>query len=540
MARKLVTATFQCGWVEDPVPGADAVSYDIDISPDAWCLNADGSTPFTSTSGRDWPAVRFYRTIGNTREDVTTRLTELNLQTYCECDGVSVPLSPGFIAGTYILRPANASVGYKSVRVALTGKDASGNTIQLAAKNCSISQAGVQGDPGPFTPPPMQWADYTTGFRFTDGTEGTAKHVVLHGFAANGRAMCYCCKKSHNKVPNNAANTTGTEPGTTPGSEYWQTVDGGPFHLLATDVLLAVNAFINFLSGNAIRLYDATGANIVGEIMGGSGILAWLGGSSSNPMWAVDVQGMQTLGGRSGQRIELDPSEREMRIFDSSGNLCGVHSGRSIGSNPVPGSGTNTTSEANIASATKTKSGHAEVGNYSQATTYTAGEMTVSIPAGGTTEITVPKMHYEMRTIPGSSSVPAAAKVYLEPRVKVYNGTTLVNTFTLEGVSHTGGGSKTVDCPSRTFYQSGAITKIVLEMMCDVVNTAGLSGEFKWDPANPGDKLKAAFKIKRYRCEFGSDGMVVSYDNSNYFYLRHDGTKLVGKFVSNGNTIFST
>lgn len=514
--------------------GAPAVSYDIDISPDAWCLDADGNVPFANFE--EYPELRIFRTEGSVRTEVTDLLADSTLTCVMLGDGESLIWAKiGGNGSPWRLRVAKNGIGYKTFRVILYA-----DGVELAAKNCSISQAGVQGDPGPFTPPPMQWADYTTGFRFTDGTEGTAKHVVLHGFAANGRAMCYCCKKSHNKVPNNAANTTGTEPGTTPGSEYWQTVDGGPFHLLATDVLLAVNAFINFLSGNAIRLYDATGANIVGEIMGGSGILAWLGGSSSNPMWAVDVQGMQTLGGRSGQRIELDPSEREMRIFDSSGNLCGVHSGRSIGSNPVPGSGTNSTSEANIASATKTKSGHAEVGNYSQATTYTAGEMTVSIPAGGTTEITVPKMHYEMRTIPGSSSVPAAAKVYLEPRVKVYNGTTLVNTFTLEGVSHTGGGSKTVDCPSRTFYQSGAITKIVLEMMCDVVNTAGLSGEFKWDPANPGDKLKAAFKIKRYRCEFGSDGMVVSYDNSNYFYLRHDGTKLVGKFVSNGNTIFST
>lgn len=533
------TSVFQCGWVEEPIPGppgADAVVYEVQVTPDAWCLNADGTAPFTAA---EYPALSLVRIEGATRTDITSdvlnSIVKRNLVRVI-ADGENVTAFA--LAGQRVNPAASDGRGYKSLRVEFLDSVVSKNVV--ASKSCSISQAGVQGATGPFTPPPMQWKDYTTGFKFTDGTDGTPRYVVIHGFAANGKVMAYACKKSHNKIPNNASGTTGTEPGTTPGNEYWDETPG-PFTLLSTEVILAVNAFINFLSGNAIRLYDASGANVVGEIMGGSGILAWLGGSQGNPLWAVDVQGMQTLGGRSGQRIELDPSEKAMRIFDSSGNLCGMHSGRSIGSDPVPGSGTNTISEASIASVTKTKSGHTETGNHSQATSYTAAEMGVSIPTGGTTEITVPKMHCEMRTVPGSQvSVPASARCYMEPRVKVYNGTTLVNTFALEGVSHTGGGSKTVDCPARTFYQSGAITRVVLEMMCDVVNTAGLPGEFKWVPATPSDKLRAAFKIKRYRCEFGSDGMVISFDNNNYFYIRHDGSKLVGKFVSEGTTIFTT
>lgn len=507
--------------------GAPAVSYDIDISPDAWCLDADGSIPFTSNL--DWPAVRFYRTIGNTREDITTRLAELNLQSSCECDGSSVPLFPGSVAGTYMIRPVNASVGYKSVRVALTRKDASGHAIQLAAKNCSISQAGVQGDVGPGTPPPMLWTDYVTGFRFTDGTDGTLRYVVIHGFAANGRAMCYVCKKTHYKIPT-------YEPGTEAGDEYWEAAQGGPFTLLSTEVLLAVNAFINFLSGNAIKLYDRANA-LKGEFLGGGNIIdgnnlmGWLGGSQAAPNWAVSDLGKMFVGGISGQRIELDPQNKSMFVYDSSGNLVATHSGRIISlSDAVPPASDGLTAEVQLSSKSYslTPSGSEA---YQHQKTETLFALTTPSGTNGGLQIALPAMQI------GGYVSGANGKVTARLVLECMKGSTVSRTVPL--ASAVFNGSSTTNSQSvaaRTVTLTLDTTSVRLVLIA-YANATGGVGTVSFSSTG---KMTSKFVAKWYRCEYGANGWVISYDSENYEYCLLIANKLRRKIVCNGKTILTS
>ncbi|MDE6009839.1 MAG: hypothetical protein K2F87_00135 [Muribaculaceae bacterium] len=522
MGRAIASATFQCGWVVEPEKGDPGVN--VVVSPNV----------IVATNGKlDNETVYVDLYVGEER----VAPDSVGMLTSAKAD-VEHGLVWDFINSSSV---SPQRFGYRLNAVSLKKEFTASSKVTYNGKEYPFELpfrivndgVGIPGPAGPFTDPPHEWDDHPWNQLFYDGSGGSSRTAVYHGVQKDTNLKyVYFCKKTH-------AKSADTEPGTDGGEEYWGRAQG-PYHVVATDILLAMNAVIKFLSGQAIRLYDDRGTSVTGEIMGGNGILAWLGGTASNPMWAVDAQGLQTLGGRTGQRIELSPAEKAMRIFDASGNICGVHSGRSIGANPVPSVGSNTSSEQSLTSGTKQQSGHVEMGTDQYASTYPVATLDgLAIPVGGLTSVTVPKVYYEMRTV--GSSIPDAARVTLQPLVEVYNGTQLVNTFDMEGISHSGAGTKTLTYPSRTFYvEDKAVTKVVLKVKCDVINTAALSGEFKWSPSASTEKLNVSFKIKRYRCEFGSDGMVISFDNNNYFYLRHDGSKLVGKFVSNGTTVFSS
>ena len=505
----------------EPEPG---VSYDIDISPDAWCLDADGNVPFANFE--EYPELRIFRTEGSVRTEVTDLLADSTLTCVMLGDGESLIWAKiGGNGSPWRLRVAKNGIGYKTFRVILYA-----DGVELAAKNCSISQAGAQGDVGPGTPPPMLWTDYITGFRFTDGTDGTLRYVVIHGFAANGRAMCYVCKKTHYKIPT-------YEPGTEAGDEYWEAAQGGPFTLLSTEVLLAVNAFINFLSGNAIKLYDRANA-LKGEFLGGGNIIdgnnlmGWLGGSQAAPNWAVSDLGKMFVGGISGQRIELDPQNKSMFVYDSSGNLVATHSGRIISlSDAVPPASDGLTAEVQLSSKSYslTPSGSEA---YQHQKTETLFTLTTPSGTNGGLQIELPAMQ-----IGGYVSGATTGKVTARLVLECMKGSTVSRTVPL--ASAVFNGSSTTNSQSvaaRTVTLTLDTTSVRLVLIAYANATGGI-GTVSFSSTG---KMTSKFVAKWYRCEYGANGWVISYDSENYEYCLLIANKLRRKIVCNGKTILTS
>ncbi|MBR6370127.1 MAG: hypothetical protein IKS24_03495, partial [Bacteroidaceae bacterium] len=138
---------------------------------------------------------------------------------------------------------------------------------------------GPRGNRGPALCGPQAWNDCATGYAFKQGAEGEAYvDVVLY----NG--YYYMCKKSHTK---SSTNYPGSSADQTNG--YWQL--GDSVDLIATKVLLAANAIINFAQTNQILVMKSDGTTVALGLGGGSYPL-WIGApAATNAPFKVDIDG---------------------------------------------------------------------------------------------------------------------------------------------------------------------------------------------------------------------------------------------------------
>lgn len=244
----LATASLQCGYIEQPMI----------LVPSPLALLAPG---------------------GHINQTITLRLMSGSEEIYYTSVN-SIPEIPPYNPGqpdtqlgsiAYTTLPQNR--GYQitgtlnqSIQITL-GVTTSDGTVHTTSVPITVTQEagqgeqGIQGKAGPYTPPPMLWTDYPANFPFQSGAQGEDyRHCVIHGFAANGKALAWVCTRSHTKASTRAPAT---------GSYYWKAVEGGPFTLISTDVILAAQAYIKCLSSNGIRIYDDTGENIAVQFTGG-------------------------------------------------------------------------------------------------------------------------------------------------------------------------------------------------------------------------------------------------------------------------------
>ena len=147
-------------------------------------------------------------------------------------------------------------------------------------------ETGPQGSRGPALRGPQAWNDCATGYAFKQGAEGEAYvDVVLY----NG--YYYVCKKSHTK---SSTNYPGSSADQTNG--YWQL--GDSVDLIATKVLLAANAIINFAQTNQILVMKSDGTTVALGLGGGNYPL-WIGApTATNAPFKVDIDGkMRAMAG---------------------------------------------------------------------------------------------------------------------------------------------------------------------------------------------------------------------------------------------------
>ncbi|MBD5278922.1 MAG: hypothetical protein HDS35_00035 [Bacteroides sp.] len=522
MAGIIASTTFQCGYEEQPVFRQLLLSAD---------------TISRSASGTITPA-----SIEVERVEVIGE--EVNSVTY----GSIFMSYEGEAGGVTLTGKTVKLSGIKDSYTALTlvWISPDGETVFFTTR-IPIVRDGATGAAGKpvFTPPPMQWSDYPEGFIFQSGATGESyRHCVIHGFAANGKALTYECIKSHGKM------TGGNEPGTAGGNHYWKAAEGGPFNLLSTEVLLAAQAFIKCLSSNGIQLYSPDGKTLCGEIRGyGSDgtMMSWIGGTRANPLWGVSGNGTQYVGGITGQRIVLDPHAKCMYVYDSNNQLVSTHSGRvlSLGMAKPGGTSSIPSNTADITFGRTTQQGYRK-------STVTISE-TGGVTGSGLLQISVPQLTITAQSN-NEEQTPSSGGAWekdvptttagLMLRVTV-NGTVRLSRLLANvavGYNDTGGG---IDLTNRIVttsavtenvsLETGDKYQIELELSTSISGGQGSGG---YVSATTNGKMTAAFVAKAYRCEYAANGWVISYDAQNYEYCLVIDGKLHRMCVCNGVKLF--
>ena len=102
----------------------------------------------------------------------------------------------------------------------------------------------------------MLWSDYPDDYYFQAGdpSSGDVRLDMVLVKAPNGNLIPYHCLQSHIKADSLFSPETDTE--------FWTPADAGVYKCLATELLAAQNARIDFLSGQAIRV--GNGASMCG------------------------------------------------------------------------------------------------------------------------------------------------------------------------------------------------------------------------------------------------------------------------------------
>lgn len=107
---------------------------------------------------------------------------------------------------------------------------------------------GSDGRNGVWIPPMMLWSEYPDDYLFQAGdpSSGDVRLDMVLVKAANGNLIPYYCLNTH--VKGDSPYSPETD------SEFWAPADAGVYKCLATELLAAKNARIDFLSGQAIRV----------------------------------------------------------------------------------------------------------------------------------------------------------------------------------------------------------------------------------------------------------------------------------------------
>ncbi len=160
--------------------------------------------------------------------------------------------------------------------------------------NGASGQTGAQGRTGPAIIGPTEWTGADYGRRWHSGNENCAEgdvslpedllYIDLIIRVESGQTKYYFCNTSY---------TEGHADTWSSVSQYWTQSDA-EYNFIATKLLLAQNAYINFMTGNEIYLkYTSGGTDYVsGGLAGGTGITIWSGSDQpENAKFRVDYEG---------------------------------------------------------------------------------------------------------------------------------------------------------------------------------------------------------------------------------------------------------
>ena len=414
----------------------------------------------------------------------------------------------------------------------------------------------AKGDPSPYSPPPRIWEEYPTGYQFQNGTDegSTRTDVVLQADGTTGEYIGYKCLVTHTKSdshqPKSDNNTLGKP------NPYWYKEDGR-FVLLASKVILADGAWIDLLSTNGIRIYDSAG-NVVGEIVGttedGNSFVIWIGNKATDgtidPLWAVNALGTHFIGGISGQRIEINPSNKDLSVYDSDGALVATHSGRYIDpATVIPSAASGQNYGITLSAQSLSASGKKN---------WTSTNTTKKLTGNGVMKIPIPSFTLKAKRKEYNSSALSelAPKTTATLDLVVYINGVIERKITLGRVESSAMSSQanttatsstsntnreiTLAIPARTEVVPMKAGDTFLAMLTLTVTMLGGHGTDGFGSITWGaTAMTCSYTADCYRAEYGSNGWVISCNTDNYaYFLVGKDKKMYAKCVSAGEVIF--
>lgn len=157
-------------------------------------------------------------------------------------------------------------------------------------------------------------AEKTDGLRYVDV-------VIIPDYSLKTKGRAYRCVATHQSTGENA-------PGTDGGKEVWEELNEmAPIY---TPLLLADNAVITLLQSNQVIVMKDDGTT-VNAALGAGKYPLWIGAADPEEanfkvddegkasMTGAEVSGKVTAGIANGQRVELQPDNKAMKIYDEDG-----------------------------------------------------------------------------------------------------------------------------------------------------------------------------------------------------------------------------
>lgn len=185
----------------------------------------------------------------------------------------------------------------------------------VATSSINVIHRGITGMQGP-TGGVMrirgEWESTVKYYAEDEAVDGVRYVDIVYITANNGARSYWGCKKTN----------TGQTPAE--GSTYWEHLSD--LGSLYANMIFAPLARIEFLSGQEIVISDSQG-NITGRIGTGDVPIFMGGEKAGTATYALGKSGETRYGINKGQRIDITPQDKTIKIYNEKGALCTTLSG---------------------------------------------------------------------------------------------------------------------------------------------------------------------------------------------------------------------
>lgn len=537
--------------------GKDAVNYQLVVNPTSvrYDLNSTASMKYSSGN------IKCY--VNKAKGESTTQVMDLTAEgltlrreNYHKADGADTLVESNAITlnssgySTVIL----SAVQYSRIDFVLRKGD-----LEIARESVSVVEDGKNGTTGKngvWVPPPMVWDDYTDGYEFKCGNinDGETHMDIVIAKVVNSYGETLLkprrCRVSHTKS-NDHNPATDVYDETSKPNGYWEATDIASYKFLATDLLLANQAYIDFLSGQSIRVgYRDTETNkdkmcgYFGAPINGGAIFYSGGDNVGDATYVVNKDGLLRIGNAQGKRIVLNPANQSLEAYGADNSLCYSLSGNEINvNNPVP-SGIDMMGGSLSEYITFRKGSDDEIAedDYEKTVRVLLLEIPSSaITKDGELKVNVPKLWLN----PAFFGVESTNTTSLRVDFSLEVGSSLAKSKFASVTRDYQTGSNVETTQGSTDAFQWVVPNVpagsTVQLFADV--TAQYYGTFEsavTAHAYTTSFVTAHFSADGMMTRFGKNGVVISLNSDNYFYALFGNGKMHTKIVSNGVVMFDT
>ena len=373
----------------------------------------------------------------------------------------------------------------------------------------------------------------------SDGIRHLDAVAVLDATMESGYAV-YQCKRNY--TASQYAQTKAEFESISNWSTYFVKVSENAASAYFT-YLMAQNAFIKMLAGAMMVVQDEN-ANVIGGMQGNSALpIFWAGAQlPANGLWQQMANGFASYGTPNGERIELDPVNKTISFFNSSGQLVTEHNAKTFSSlsSLLPSTGSFT-----VETDTQTFVPTQNIW-YNVEDVVTKNLSSIQqINANGVLKINYTQFYCTINTPQGSLS---PSGIIREPTVSFQlilckysnsTGTTLVSKATLVNLTaygmydgqtyETGYHQATTSTSVTASVQSGFYYRLIAKMTC-----VGGNNSVQSTCRAYAKMTSASIVADYYSSKFFGNGIVLSKTSANFFAALLEGSQF--RFaVSNTN-----